>query len=50
MQYVLKKLLVKAIIVFTSIYFGLYCKIPAQSNKSILYYFCNKIHDMIKAF
>ena len=35
-QYVLKKLLFKAIIVFTSIYFESYCKIPARSNKSIL--------------
>ena len=28
-------LLVKTIIVFTSIYFESYCKIPARSNKSI---------------
>ena len=33
--YVLKKLLVKTIIVFTSIYFESCCEIPAQSNKSI---------------
>ena len=32
----LKKLLFKTIIVFTSIYFESYCKIPARSNKSIL--------------
>ena len=35
-QYVLKKLLVKTITVFTGIYFESYCKIPARSNKSIL--------------
>ena len=34
-QYILKKLLVKAIIVFTSFYFESYRKIPARSNKSI---------------
>ena len=32
----LKKLLFKTIIHFTSIYFKSYCKIPARSNKSIL--------------
>ena len=31
----LKKLLVKTTIVFTSIYFELYCKIPGRPNKSI---------------
>ena len=35
-QYVFKKLLFKAIIAFTSIYFESYCKILARSNKSIL--------------
>ena len=36
-QYVFKKLLVKTIIVFTSIYFDSYCKIPARSsNKSLI--------------
>ena len=31
----LKKVLVKTTIVFTSIYFELYCKIPGRTNKSI---------------
>ena len=31
----LKKLLVKTIIVLTSIYFEPYCKIPGRSNKSL---------------
>ena len=35
-QCVLKKLLFKTVIVFTSVYFESYCKIPAWSNKSIL--------------
>ena len=39
----LKKMLVKKIIVFTSIYFEPYCKIPARFNKSIPV-FLHKIH------
>ena len=42
-SYVLKELLFKTIIVFTSIYFESYCKIPARSNKSVIIY-------MLKAF
>ena len=34
-QHVFKELLLKTIIVFTSIYFESDCKIPAGSNKSI---------------
>ena len=34
-QYVLKMLLFKTIIYFSSIYFESHCKIPAQSNKSV---------------
>ena len=44
----LKKLLVKTIIVFTSIYFESYCKIPARSNKSILQSFSHKIYLHVK--
>ena len=47
-QYVLKKLLFKAIIVFTNIYFESYCKIPAQSNKSVLQSFYHEIHLNVK--
>ena len=41
-------LLFKAIIVFTSIYFESYCKIPARSNKSVLQSFYHKIHLHVK--
>ena len=44
----LKKLLVKTIIVLTSIYSGSYCKIPSRSNKSILLSFCHKIYLHVK--
>ena len=46
--YVLKRLLVKTIIVFTSIYFEPYCKIPSQSNQSITLYSYTKF--MSKTF
>ena len=47
-KYVLKRLFVKAITAFTSIYFESCWKIPARSNKSILYSFYYKIHVHIK--
>ena len=47
-QYVSKKLLFKEILVFTSIYFKSYCKIPARSNKSMLQSFYHKIHLCVK--
>ena len=47
-QYVFKKLLFKTIIVFTGVYFESYCKIPARSNKSILWFFYHKIHLYVK--
>ena len=47
-RYALKKQLFKTIIVFTSIYFESYRKIPARSNKSILQSFYHKIHVHVK--
>ena len=36
------------IIVFISIYFELYCKIPARSNKSMLHSFPHRIYIHVK--
>ena len=41
-------MLFTAIIVFTGVYFESYCKIPARSNKSILWFFYHKIHLYVK--
>ena len=47
-QYVFEKSLFKAIIVFTSIYFESYCKIPARSNTLILWSFYYDIYLHVK--
>ena len=50
LYYVLKKLLVKTVIVFISIYFEPYCKILARSNKSVPKSFYTKFIYILKAF
>ena len=47
-QYVFKKLLVKTMIVFISIYFESYCKTLAWYNKKIMKSFYHKIHLHVK--